>query len=89
MGDEEKVDSTGSFHYTPASPSLAMSMFLKIANFQIFYPRRRDIEKKMVDAIGSLLKLKDQSDVKVVDRVLKIGLLLFVMTIQYVMFYQE
>jgi Ca2+-binding EF-hand superfamily protein len=73
LGDEERLDEINVVHLYPAlKPRLAMNMKFKIANCQLFVPKRPALEDIMIKTVSKVNPKADK--INILQRVLKVGL---------------
>lgn len=73
LGDEEVAQRDG-IHVFPARPKMVMYSTLKIADGQLFLPRRDAVEVRMIESVLSIFPKEKQKEVKVLQRLFKYGL---------------
>jgi hypothetical protein len=74
LGDEERVDGGSGVHIYPAKPRLALPLMFKIANCQLYVPKRDSLELKVIESLHEAFPPEQKKAVRVVSRVLKVAL---------------
>ncbi len=75
LGDEERVDAGSGVHIYPAKPRLALPLSFKIANCQLYIPKRDSLEVRLIESLHSVFPGdQNKAHIRVLSRVLKVAL---------------
>lgn len=74
IGSEEFLDAGKALHTLPSTVKMVTSMEMTITSCQIFIPTRESLELRMIDSIYSQYKKANRTEIRVLERTLKVGL---------------
>jgi hypothetical protein len=72
IGDQEAMDGEGLQVY-PAKPKLCVPSVIKIANCQLFVPKRDSMEVKLIESMSRQFPAAKKSEIRVIQRQLRLG----------------
>lgn len=74
IGDEETMRTRDGIQVYPGKPKLALFSTIKVADCQLFIPKRHGLEVRVIEATLPGFPIEKRAEVKVLTRILRFGL---------------